>query len=99
MVKLKSASFHIFSTGRDRPATFVLPVLALLTFISSMLPVYPPSIVERSYARSLFPKVSYLAGRFADSVPFSWLDVAIPATLIVSAFLITRRRWAILLNI
>jgi len=60
---------------------------------------YPPNAVERDFARSVFPRVSYLAGRFADSVAFSWLDVAIPAGFLLVVLLVFKRRWSWLVNL
>ncbi len=66
------------SRGRvRRHYTWILIFCALLTFILSWLAVFPADLVERWYSRGLFPKISYVAGRFADAAPFSWLDAAI----------------------
>src|SRR5207237_1396057 len=61
--------------------------------------VYPPTVVERWYARGVFPVISAIAGKVADAVPFSWLDVAVPLGLVSSLFLMRSRKWRWLLNL
>jgi len=56
---------------------WILPALALLTFILSWAGAFPPGVVETWYARGMFPKISGLAGGFADAVSFAWLDAGI----------------------
>src|SRR5438874_7227095 len=99
MVKPKSGISHIFSGHARRPWTWLLPLVSLLTFISSWLAVYPPNLVERWYARIWFPKISHLAGKFADAIGISWLDLAIPAGIVLLILLVRKRRWAWLLNL
>src|SRR5262245_66553951 len=78
MVKPKSVVLRFFSTRSWRRSGWILPVFSFLTFILSWAAVYPSEGVERWYARGIFPKISYVLGKFAVSVPFSLLDVAIP---------------------
>jgi hypothetical protein len=89
----------IFTVVKKRPLAWILPALALLTFISSWTSIYPRSAVERWYARLIFPAVSQVMGRFADLVSFSWLDVALPAAVVLLVLLIRGRRWTWLANI
>src|SRR5215475_8520479 len=98
MVKPKSVVFRFFSTSSWRRSGWILPVFSFLTFILSWAAVYPSEGVERWYARGIFPKISYVVGKFADSVPFSWLDVALPALGLLLVVLGRKRRWGILLN-
>jgi hypothetical protein len=77
---------------------WVLPGLALLTFISSWAGAYSPRFIERIYARWLFPAISFTAGRVADSVSFAWLDPAILLLIIFLILVIRWRRWAWLWN-
>lgn len=99
MVKLKTGILQIFTGRPGGRLAWGFPALALLTFISSWAAVYPSRIVESWYARALFPKISYLAGRFADAISFSWLDLAIPLGLVLLVLLVRGRRWAWLLNL
>src|SRR5215475_6095298 len=98
MVKPKSVLFRFFSVQVSRPNGRVLPLLSLLTFIFSWAAIYPSDLVEHWYARGIFPKISYIVGKFADSVRFSWLDVTIPALFVLLVVLGLKRRWGILLN-
>jgi hypothetical protein len=77
-----------------------LPFLAgVLTFAASWLGVFPPNLVERWYARLIFPLISRAAQEVADSTFFSWLDLAVPLGVILTAWLIYQRRWKLLLNV
>ena len=98
MVKPKSVVLRFFSARPWRQPGSILPLLSLLTFIFSWAGMYPSGIVERWYARGIFPRISYVVGKFADSVPFSWLDAAIPALGLLLVVLVRKRRWGILLN-
>jgi hypothetical protein len=75
-----------------------LPLFSLLTFVCSWASVFPATLIERQYARQVFPRVSRLVGWFADLVPFSWLDVAIVIGGVLLIPLLLKRKWAILLN-
>ena len=99
MVKGKTGIFQIFTGLPVHPRTWVLPLLTLLTFIFSWIGAFPARPVETWYARGLFPGLSFVAGRFADSVPFAWLDVGIPAAVLLLVLLGRKRRWAWLVNI
>jgi Protein of unknown function (DUF3810) len=99
MVKPKTRVFHIFLRATDKPVAWILPVLALLTFISSWLAIYPTGAVERWYAREIFPKISRLAGIFADLVSFAWLDVALVLAVVLLVVFVRRRKWAWLINV
>src|SRR5438552_6040814 len=99
MVKPKTGILHIFTGRAGTLLAWVLPVLSILTFISSWVAIYPSNLVERWYARALFPNISYLAGRFADSVSFSWLDLGVPVAIVLLVFLIRTRRWRLLSNL
>src|SRR5215813_11296913 len=99
MVKPKSRILHIFNGSPPRWMGLILPLLSLLTFIFSWLAVYPSGTVERIYARNVFPTISRLGGRFADLVPFSWLDLAIPVGSVLLILLLYRKKWLWLVNI
>ena len=99
MVKGKRQIFQIFIDPRHGIRIWFLPLCSLLTFISSWIAVYPPALVERWYARGAFPRISRLAGVFADVNPVAWLDIWIIAGLIVAVILVRKRRWAWILNI
>jgi len=98
MVKLKTRLFLIFKACPDGFLCWIFPVLSLLTFVFSWAALYPSGLVERSYSRTIFPRISQMAGRFADLVTFSWLDLLIPAAAVLLVSLIRRRRWWIILN-
>src|SRR5919198_2158520 len=98
MVKPKVRIF----ANRNRHNTGLLawlPFLAgALTFAASWLGAFPPDFVERWYARLIFPIISSAAEKIADSTAFSWLDVAVPLAVILTAWLVHQRRWKLLLN-
>src|SRR6185295_7819487 len=99
MVKPKTGFLKFFA-GRAGPyLAWILPLLALLTFISSWAGLYPSSLVEAWYAHKLFPRMSRLAGIFADSVSIAWLDVLVPLGIVLLVLVIRRRRWRLLLNV
>ena len=99
MVKPKTGILQNF-TGRRRVLAFwTLPVLAILTFISSWAAIFPGAAVERWYSRSLFPNISTVAGYFADAISFSWLDVTIPMALLLIAVIIKGRKLVWFLNL
>ncbi len=99
MVKRKTGFLQIFTAVDGRLFAWVLPALSFLTFILSWAALFPPAIVERSFARAIFPKISHFAGRLADLVPFSWLDVTIPVGGLLVFLLVRKRRWPLLVNI
>jgi hypothetical protein len=99
VVKSKLGNFHNFTGRGTRRLSWVLPVLALLTFIGSWVAIFPRSAVETWYARFLFPKISSVAAYFADAISISWFDVWIPALVILLVLMIRRRRFLVLLNV
>jgi hypothetical protein len=99
MVKGKTGNLQIFTGLPGKAGACVLPLLTLLTFIFSWLGAYPSRLVERWYARNFFPQISQIAGRFADLVPFAWLDFTIPALLVLLVLLVKKRNWALLMNV
>src|SRR5262245_30716519 len=102
MVKPKSRISYIFNGSSALGVHIfgmILPLLSLLTFIFSWLAVYPSSAVEHVYARTVIPTISSVAGRFADLVPFSWLDLTIPLGAVLLIVLLYRRKWIWLLNV
>src|SRR5688572_536947 len=80
------------------PFSHVLFALASVTFLTSMLQVYPREWVEWGYARRLFPVISYSFGLLADVIPFSWLDLVIAACIAILIYGVYHRRWAGLLG-
>jgi Protein of unknown function (DUF3810) len=98
MVKPKSRILYIFNAGTFR-AGMILPLLSLVTFIFSWLAVYPSGAVEHLYARTVFPAISSVAGRFADLVPFSWLDLALPFGSVLLIVLLYRKKFIWLVNV
>src|ERR1700692_3223549 len=99
MVKPKTGILQNFTGRRHILVFWTLPVLSILTFISSWAAIFPASAVERWYSRGLFPKISEIAGRLADAIAFSWLDVTIPLALLLIAVIIKRRKPVWFLNL
>ncbi len=99
LVKSKLGFFKNFTGRHGTLVPWLFPAIALLTFISSLAAVYPAHSVERWYGHAVFPAISSMAGRVADVVSFSWLDVAIPAALAFLVFAIRYRRFVMLLNV
>src|SRR2546421_484451 len=92
MVKPKTGILHNFTGRPGTRLAWAIPAFAILTFISSWTAIFPSRLVESWYSRGLFRKISAIAGRFADAVPFSWLDVAVFLAVILTAFIIKRRK-------
>jgi hypothetical protein len=99
MVKTKSRILQIFTARHRTLIPAILPLLALFTFLTSWAGLYSPRLVETWYARAIFPKLSEIAGQFADAISFSWLDVAIPVAVLVLGFLSLKRQWKWILNL
>jgi hypothetical protein len=99
MVKTKLGFFHNFTGGKRNPSNWLLPGLALLTFIASWAAIFPHGLVEGWYARRLYPRISATAAYFADGLPISWFDVWIPAGLVLVVVMLRRRRFLVLLNV
>ncbi len=93
MVKQKLKSSDKFIAARGSKLNLILLTLALLTFILSLLPHLPASLIERWYSRAAFPKISEVFGFVADSVPFAWLDVLLVLFILYICMSIRRRRW------
>lgn len=99
MVKRKTGILRFFTDLSLRPKTWILPLLCLPTFIFSWIGAFPAGFVEVWYARRIFPWISEVAGHFADSVPFAWLDAGILAALILLVVVIYKRRWIWAVNV
>src|SRR6188768_975546 len=89
----------ISGVKRKLPVTIGLALLAVGTGLVSWARVIPASFVENVYSRRLFPTISHIAGRFSDSVPFSWIDVWIVVGVLVAVFSIRRRNWRLPLGL
>ncbi len=99
MVKSILGNLGKFTARSPGRLGWVLPAFAVLTFIASWAGIFPSTIVEKWYARGIFPIISVLAEKLADAVSFSWLDVAIPLLLASIILLVRRRQWRGLLNL
>jgi hypothetical protein len=99
MVKPKTGILQNFTVYTGRRFVWVLPVISLLTFIFSWGALYPSSVVEQWYARGVFPKISHVAAVFADVVPFSWLDAAIPLGILGLVAIVRRRSWNVFISV
>jgi hypothetical protein len=71
----------------------------MATFLASWFGIFPPTLIERWYARPIFPIISETAEKLADAISFSWLDLVVPIGVILAVWLIRRRRWKLLLNL
>ena len=91
-VKLKTHLTDISRRARTSPLRVGLILLALLTFIFSLLPI-PNNLVEHWYSRGMFPKVSAFFTPISDLSPVAWLDILLAAAIIYSGISIRRRRW------
>jgi hypothetical protein len=92
MVKRKTGILQNFTGRRGIPRAGILPVLSILTFISSWAAIYPASAVERWYSRGLFPWISSIAAPVADAISFSWLYIVIPLALLLTVGILIRRK-------
>jgi hypothetical protein len=75
------------------PRRFTPVLLAVATFLASVAGVFPETVVETTYTQVVFPTISHIVGVAADSVPFSWLDLAIPVGLAVLVYSLRLKRW------
>jgi len=84
---------------RKFPVAIGLAGIAVVTAVSSWAMLFPPRLVESIYSRRLFPTVSHIAGRFADSIPFSWADVWILAGVFTVVFSVRQKNWRLPLGL
>src|SRR3954470_24222757 len=84
---------------RKFPVAFALAVLAVATALSSWAMIFPASLVESVYSRRLFPTISHIASWFADSIPFSWMDVWILVGVFTVVFSLRQRNWRLPLGL
>jgi hypothetical protein len=75
-----------------------IPALAVLTFLASWAGVFSASFVERAYSRAVYPWISSVTARFADAVPFAWLDVVIPVGFVALLVAVRRKKYWLLAN-
>ena len=86
-VKLKFTPFRVVS------------LLGLGTFLASAAGVFPETWVEKLFSRNLFPTFSHSFALVADNLPFSSLDLILPAAFAVVVAGLWRRRWAMALGV
>jgi hypothetical protein len=99
MVKRKVRISSNFNRFRRRDFWWLLPAISVAIFVLSWSGIFPSAIIEAWYARRLFPVISGVFERIADSVFFSWLDLAIPASIFGATWLVRQRRLKTLLNL
>jgi hypothetical protein len=99
LVKAKVTQRRFFPKPAPRWLTGILPASALLTFILSWFGAFPAATVEAVYARSVYPRISSFAAQLADSISWSWLDLAIPAGILLLAALFRWRALRLGLNV
>lgn len=84
--------------GKLRTKEWLVPTFAAVTFLFSWAGLFPENLVENLYSRFVYPWISSVARRFADVIPFSWLDIVIPVGLTVLIFTVHRRRFLLVAN-
>ena len=84
--------------GKFEKKQLTLPILAVITFSLSWAGAFPATFIEEWYSRRLYPRISTLAGIFANAFSFSWLDVVIPAGLILLVAAVHFRRFYLVAN-
>jgi hypothetical protein len=99
MVKRKVRISRNFNRRRSRSFGWIPLALSILTLTASWLGVFPQALVERWYARRIFPSISGAAEKVADFISFSWFDLVVPSFVILAIWLIRRRRWKLLVNV
>lgn len=98
LVKEKLRIFNRFARLAGTHSAGIIAGFAVLTFISSWAGAFPSRLVESWYARIFFPKISYLAGRFSDAVPFSWVDAGAPLALALLVAAVRGRRFRLVVG-
>jgi hypothetical protein len=83
----------ISGVKRKFPVAIALAGLAVATALSSWDMIFPPRLVETVYSRRLFPTISHIASWFADSVPFSWVDVWMLVGVFTVVFSVRQKNW------
>jgi len=81
------------------PYSLILFGVAGVTFLASWAQLFPQQMVEKVYARGVFPTVSYIFGVMANTLPFSWLDLWIVLSICILIYCVSRRRWRLLLGV
>src|SRR5678816_1169229 len=81
------------------PYSLILFGVAGVTFLASWAQLLPQQMVEKVYARGVFPTVSYIFGVMANTLPFSWLDLWIVLSICILIYCVSRRRWRLLLGV
>ena len=81
-----------------RKRQWIVPALAAATFLFSWTGTFPQNFVENLYSRIVYPWISSAAGRLADVVPFSWLDLVIPVGLTALIVAVHRRKFLLVAN-
>lgn len=84
------------TVNKKFPFSMLLSVLAIATFIASWARLFPSSIVERAYSRSVFPTISHMFAIGADAFTFSWIDAWILAGVVFLVYGVRKRRWMLL---
>ena len=54
--------------------------------------IFPAPIVEAWYSRWIFPGIARILAPLAGAVPFSWIDIVLPASLIGIVWLFAKRK-------
>lgn len=73
--------------------TLLLVTLALIVVCIAFTGVLPPPWVETWYSRGMFPVISRVLAPLAQAVPFSWIDLVLPAGLVALIWIVRTRRF------
>src|SRR4026207_431678 len=79
------------------PAIFLC--LALITFLLSWTDSFPRGLVENAYSRRVFPTISHFFGLMEGALSISWLDVWIVVSIAILIYVVSRRRWRLLIPV
>ena len=79
--------------------SYILVLLAMMTFVLSASGLIPESVVENIYARRVFPMISHIAGIVADALPYSWLDIFIVTQVAILITAIRFRSWRFIIGL
>src|SRR5262245_55649523 len=83
----------VWTVKRKVRISNILVASAAVTLAVAMTGIASPRLVEYAYSRSVFPTISHIAGRFADFLPFSWLDIFVVVAVAFLVYVLWKRRW------
>jgi hypothetical protein len=81
------------------PLSVIFPSVALLTFLVSWADLFPREFIETAYSRRVFPTISHVFGVVSGALTISWLDIWILVSIAILIYVVSRRRWRVLIPI